>query len=81
MKSIYSFLYFTLSLSILAGFLLILKRVLRDKLSPRWQYGVRWLLILRALFPLMGTGRELTAPALQLVELIKQLAEPSLRSV
>ena len=81
MKNIYSFLYFTLSLSILAGFLLILKRVLRDKLSPRWQYGVWWLLILRALFPLMGTGRELTAPALQLVELIKQLAEPSLRSV
>lgn len=80
MYSIYSFLYFTLSLSILALFLLVLKRLLRDKLSPHWQYGIWWLLILRALLPLTGNVRELTAPALQLVEFIKQLVEPQLAS-
>ena len=80
MTNVYSFLYFTISLSFLAAFLLVLKRLLLDKLPPRWQYGIWWLLILRAIVPLTGTGRELTAPLLQLIEFLKQLVEPTVAS-
>ncbi len=76
MFNLYSFLYYTLSMSVLAGFLLLLKRIFRDKLSPRWQYGIWSLLALRAVLPLTGNGRELTAFIQWFVETLKQLVEP-----
>lgn len=51
MYNIWGFLLQTLSVSILAVLLLVLKRILEDKLSPRWQYGVWSVLFLRVLIP------------------------------
>jgi len=39
------------TVTLCAWLLLIVKNVLRDKLSPRWQYGVWWALALRILWP------------------------------
>ncbi len=75
MFNLYSFLYYTVSLSVLALFLLMVKAIFLDKLSPRWQYGVWSLLALRALLPLDGMGRELTGGSLWAVETVKQLLE------
>ncbi len=80
MFNLYSFLYYTLSLSVLAVFLLLLKRIFRDKLSPRWQYGIWSLLALRAVLPLTGNGKELTSFIQWFVETLKQLVEPGLAS-
>ena len=40
MSNIWEFLYQTLSVSLAAAVLLAVKWLLRDKLSPRWQYAV-----------------------------------------
>lgn len=78
MREVYAFLYYTLSLSALALLLLLVKGIFRDKLSPRWQYGVWYMLALRAVLPL--NGRELFSPLRQLTELLRQLLEPGLDS-
>ena len=49
MGNIWEFLLQTLTVSLAAAVLLIVKYLLADKLSPRWQYGVWGLLALRAL--------------------------------
>ena len=51
MSSIWEFLYQTLTVSLAAAALLLVKWPLSDKLSPRWQYGVWAVLALRALIP------------------------------
>lgn len=51
MYNIWSFLLQTLSVSIVIMILLIVKSILADKLSPRWQYGIWILLMLRILIP------------------------------
>ena len=51
MGNIWEFLYQTLTVSIAAAVLLLIKWLLRDKLSPRWQYGVWAVLALRVLWP------------------------------
>ena len=51
MESIWSFLLQTLTVSLTAAVLLLLKFLLRDKLSPRWQYAVWSILALRILLP------------------------------
>lgn len=51
MGSIWGFLLQTLSVSVVAAVILILKWLLQDKLSPRWQYGVWIILVLRVLLP------------------------------
>ncbi|MBR2045363.1 MAG: M56 family metallopeptidase [Agathobacter sp.] len=51
MYNIWSFLLQTISVSIVAGVLLLLKHLLEDKLSPRWQYSVWILLGIRILIP------------------------------
>ena len=51
MSSIWEFLYQTLTVSLAAAALLLVKWPLSDKLSPRWQYGVWGVLALRALIP------------------------------
>ena len=54
MTDLWSFLLQTLSLCLTALILLGAKALFRDKLSPRWQYGIWGLLALRALIP-VGT--------------------------
>lgn len=51
MANIWGFLYQTLNVSIVAAVLLLVKWLLRDKLSPRWQYAVWVILALRVLVP------------------------------
>ena len=51
MTNIWSFLLQTLMASVVAVILLVVKKLLEDKLSPRWQYGVWSVLVLRFLVP------------------------------
>ena len=79
MGNIWEFLYQTLTVSIVAAALLLIKRLLRDKLSPRWQYGVWAVLALRALLP-ASTARGVV-PSLALgVETLKSAVELGLGS-
>ena len=51
MTNIWSFLLQTLSLAVTAALLLAVKALFRDKLPPRWQYGIWAILGLRAVIP------------------------------
>ena len=51
MTNIWMFLNQTLGVSTVAVILLFIKGILRDKLSPRWQYGVWIILVFRILIP------------------------------
>ena len=51
MHTIWAFLLQTLSVSLVAAVLLLIKRLMADKLSPRWQYGIWSLLALRIVLP------------------------------
>ncbi|MDR1630610.1 MAG: M56 family metallopeptidase [Oscillospiraceae bacterium] len=75
MTSIWSFFAQTLEVSLLAAMLLLLKHVLRDKLSPRWQYGIWNVLALRALLPAGLFGRFLLPQVSVLLETAKSAAE------
>ena len=57
MENIWMFLQQTAAASLVALFLLILQRIFLDKLSPRWQYGVWFVLLLRLLVPAGFGGR------------------------
>ncbi len=80
MFNLYSYLYYTISLSVVVCFLLVLKRVLLDKLSPRWQYGIWGIFALRAVLPLAGSDTEWASFVRWMVETLKQLVEPGLAS-
>ncbi len=80
MTSIWSFLLQTLTVSLAAALLLLVKYLLQDKLSPRWQYGVWGLLALRLLLPVAVTGRYALLPLPLWVETSKALAESALSS-
>ncbi|MBU5435815.1 M56 family metallopeptidase [Pseudoflavonifractor sp. MSJ-37] len=60
MTDLWSFLLQTLSLCLTALILLGAKALFRDKLSPRWQYGIWGLLALRALIPVGTFGWDRT---------------------
>lgn len=79
MGNIWEFLYQTLTVSIVAAALLLIKRMLRDKLSPRWQYGVWAVLALRALLP-ASTARGVVPPLALWVETLKSAVELGLGS-
>ena len=51
MENIWGFLLQTLTVSLVAGLILCLKWLFQDKLSPRWQYGVWIVLVLRLILP------------------------------
>lgn len=51
MTNIWGFCLQTVTVSLAAALLLLVKWLLRDKLSPRWQYGVWGVLALRILIP------------------------------
>lgn len=79
MYSIWAFLLQTLTVSLLAALLLAVKWLLRDQLSPRWQYGIWAVLALAVLWP-AGTGHWLLFPLPLWVEALKTLAESRLAS-
>ena len=79
MGSIWAFCLQTLTVSLVAALLLLLKRLLADKLSPRWQYGVWVLLALRALIP-AKLGRSVIVNIGLWLETAKAMAESALDS-
>lgn len=79
MGNIWEFLLQTLTVSLAAAVLLIVKYLLADKLSPRWQYGVWGLLALRALIP-AGMTRQMLLPLPVWVDMWKTAAERGLGS-
>ena len=62
MTDLWSFLLQTLTASGAAVFLLVVKALFRDKLSPRWQFGVWGLLALVLLHPAGQGGRYVLFP-------------------
>lgn len=79
MGNIWEFLLQTLTVSLTAAVLLIVKYLLADKLSPRWQYGIWGLLALRALIP-AGMTRQVLLPLPAWVDMCKTAAERGLSS-
>lgn len=79
MGNIWEFLLQTLTVSLTAAVLLIVKYLLANKLSPRWQYGIWGLLALRALIP-AGMTRQVLLPLPAWVDMCKTAAERGLAS-
>lgn len=79
MSNLWAFLLQTLWASLSAALILIVKRLLEDKLSPRWQYGVWGLLAARLLLP-ASLSRYVVLPVSAWLELAKTAAERNLSS-
>ena len=79
MGSIWAFLTQTLTVSVVAAFLLLVKWLLSDKLSPRWQYAAWGLLAIRILLP-VPVSRYILLPIPLWVEWWKTSAEGFLES-
>lgn len=80
MTNIWSFLLQTLNASAAALLLLLVKTLLADKLSPRWQYGIWAVLGLTLLVPANLLGRHGLLDFPLWVETAKTLAEKGLNS-
>ena len=80
MENIWMFLQQTAAASLVALFLLILQRIFLDKLSPRWQYGVWLVLLLRLLVPAGFGGRPTVLDVTFWVETLRTRVELGLRS-
>lgn len=79
MANIWDFLLQTVSVSLVAVLLLIIKRIFKDKLSPRWQYGVWVILALRILLPVQAS-RYVLLPFGIYLEMIKSTVENGMSS-
>ncbi len=80
MTNIWSFLLQSLTVSLVAALLLLLKNLLGDKLSPRWQYGIWSILALRIVLPAGLAGRYFVLPLPLWLETVKAIAERTLDS-
>ena len=80
MTDLWGFLLQTMEASWAALFLLIIKRLLSDKLSPRWQYGIWSLFFLRLLVPAGVTGRYLLTSPVVALQTLRESAESALSS-
>ena len=80
MENIWMFLQQTAAASLVALFLLILQRIFLDKLSPRWQYGVWFVLLLRLLVPAGFGGRPTVLDVTFWVETLRTRVELGLSS-
>ena len=80
MENIWMFLQQTAAASLVALFLLILQRIFLDKLSPRWQYGVWLVLLLRLLMPAGFGGRPTVLDVTFWVETLRTRVELGLSS-
>lgn len=79
MTNIWGFLVQTMTVSLVAALLLVVKELLADKLSPRWQYGIWGVLALRILLP-VSIARNGLLPVPLWVETWKGAAERTLDS-
>ena len=79
MENIWAFLLQTLTVSMVAALILFLKWLFQDKLSPRWQYGVWIILLLRMILP-KQMDRALFFNLPVWVETIKAMVEQNLQS-
>ena len=80
MENIWMFLQQTAAASLTALFLLILQRIFLDKLSPRWQYGVWFVLLLRLLVPAGFGSRSTVLDVTFWVETLRARVELGLNS-
>lgn len=62
MENIWSFLLQTLSVSLIGLLLLVVKLLLRNRLSPRWQYAVWGVLAVRLMVPASTYGKDIFLP-------------------
>ena len=74
MENIWGMLLQTVIVSLTAALLLLIKRLMVDKLSPRWQYGVWSVLALRILVPVI-MRRFVLGPWPLWMEMVKSKAE------
>lgn len=79
MYNIWGFLLQTIAVSIVAGIILLLKKIFEDKLSPKWQYGIWSLLAIRILVPVNVSSYVVPQIALWL-EILKANVEEGLSS-
>lgn len=79
MTDLWSFLLQTAAVSLTAALLLLIKWLLRDKLSPRWQYGIWSVLALRILIP-ASVSRNILPNLGIWLETAKGLVEPAMDS-
>ena len=80
MYNIWGFFLQTLSVSIVAGIILLLKRIFEDKLSPKWQYSIWILLAIRIMVPVKLSSYVVPQLALWM-EILKAGIEEHLSSV
>lgn len=80
MYNIWGFLLQTISVSIVIGIVLLLKKVFEDKLSPRWQYAIWILLAIRVLIP-VNLGKYIVPQIALWLEIIKARVEEIISSV
>lgn len=78
MLSIWDFIFRTLDISCVAIILLIAKKLLSDKLSPKWQYGISSVLALRILLPFSFNNSVFPFPIF--LETVKGFCEARLNS-
>ena len=79
MENIWGIILQTLTVSVTAVLLLLLKWLMADKLSPRWQYGVWSVLALRILVP-VSVSRNIFGPLPIWIEALKAAVERHLSS-
>lgn len=79
MLNIWDFLLQSISLSLVAVLILIVKRIFKDKLPPSWQYGIWIIFALRALIPVRA-DRFVVLPFGFYIEWLKFAAESRLNS-
>ncbi len=79
MNNIWQVMIQTGSVTLVAGLILVLKYVFMDKLSPRWQYGVWGILVLRIIFPVTN-GTYVLLPIPMWTEIWKSKIEAYLES-
>ena len=70
MINIWGFLNQTITVSLVAIILIVVKQLLNDKLSPRWQYGIWSILFFRMILP-VNTAKMIFLPISYWVEILK----------
>ena len=80
MDSIWTLLQQTAAAALTALFLLLLQRIFLDKLSPRWQYGVWSVLLLRLIVPAGIGGRSTSLDLWPWIDRLRVWAELRLSS-
>ena len=80
MENIWIFLQQTAAGGLCALFLLLLQRIFRNLLSPRWQYGIWGVLVLRLMIPVGARGRSTVLDVWPWLEAARAGAELALDS-